>query len=95
MFFSSDTIYVGEDSTLLAEMYFRIKADMVLHKRVVFALMDWLGSLGGVGNILMKIINFFCGGYLQFNAVLCSLNALNVKEEKKADGEDGEISSLK
>ena len=37
---------VPEDQLLITEMYFRLEVDSVLHYRVVFSSMDFIGSLG-------------------------------------------------
>ena len=41
--------------------------------------MDWLGSIGGIEEILNKLLVFLFGGFLQFNAVLSTFNALRIK----------------
>ena len=69
-FFSSDEIEVGDHHPLVAEMYFRIKSDTIVHSRAVFAIMEWLGSVGGVEDILMDILIFFFGGYCQYNSII-------------------------
>ena len=62
-FFSSDPIVVGDDFTILAEMYFRVKSDSISHSRSVYTIMDWLGDLGGIGEILKSTAALFLGGY--------------------------------
>ena len=61
--FNSDTLHVGEDYMSIAEMYFRLSVDKVEHTRIVYKFMDWLGALGGVGDIMMMMITFLIGGY--------------------------------
>ena len=73
---------------LIAEMYFRVKTDTVEHNRQVFSLMDWLGSIGGIEEILNKVCIFFFGGFLQFNAVISTLNALSVHEHDHTKSND-------
>lgn len=51
--FNSDEYAVSENYPLIAEMYFRIKTDAIDHSRVVFSLMEWLGAIGGIEDILM------------------------------------------
>ena len=53
---------------VLAEMYIRVKVDSIGHTRKVYAMMDWLGSIGGVRDVLMDLFIFFFGGYCSFNA---------------------------
>ena len=43
--------------------------------------MDWLGSIGGIEEILNKLLVFLFGGFLQFNAVLSTFNALTIKND--------------
>ena len=38
-FFSSDEIEVGEHFPIVAEMYFRVKSDTIVHSRSVFSIM--------------------------------------------------------
>ena len=47
-FFNSDRIVVDDDYTLIAEVYFRLLSDAVIHKRSVYNFMDWLGDIGGI-----------------------------------------------
>ena len=68
--FSSDEIVVGEEYNVIAEMYFRIKSDAIQHSREVFTIMDWLGSIGGIRDILVEFLGFLFGNYIQFNAVI-------------------------
>ena len=62
-FFSSDEIEVGQYYNTIAEMYIRIKTDSISHERQVFSLMDWLGSIGGIEQILIDLLVFLFGGY--------------------------------
>ena len=68
--FSSDILTVDDAFPLIGEMYFRIKADSVDHNRTVFGIVDWLGAVGGIRDILFEFIAFLFGGYIQFNAVI-------------------------
>ena len=68
--FSSDEVEVGEHYPVVAEMYFRIKTDTIVHSRNVVTIMDWLGSVGGVEDILMDMMIFAFGGYCQYNSVI-------------------------
>lgn len=63
-FFSSDSIPVTENYPIIAEMYFRIKTDTILHERQVYSLMDWLGDLVGIDGLLYQLLFAFFGGYL-------------------------------
>lgn len=46
--------------------------------------MDWVGALGGVTRILLKMTGWFIGGYAAFNSMYASVaNFYQVKSEKK------------
>ena len=51
--FNSDTLDVAEDQNTIAEMYFRLDIDLIKHERSVYKLMDLLGDIGGVADILI------------------------------------------
>jgi len=51
-------------------MYFRIDIDEIRHTRIVYEFMDWLGSIGGVAEILFHISYLFLGSWLSFNSIL-------------------------
>ena len=48
---------------VIAEMYFRLKTDSMHHKRHVYSLFEWLGSVGGVERILVDSLLLTFGGY--------------------------------
>lgn len=83
-FFSSDSIIVGDDYMTIGEMYFRLKTDSITHARNVFSMMDWLGSIGGIRDILLEAIVIFFGGYIQFNATLQTFGRLCVPKDSTA-----------
>ena len=51
----------------IAELYFRLDNDQILHTRVVYRFMDWLGDIGGVYEILRNSFTFILGGYAIFH----------------------------
>ena len=55
-------------------MFFRIDVDTITHKRVVFTFMNWLGAIGGVEKLMLKIILFFIGGFTTFNSTIEIVN---------------------
>ena len=65
--YNTDTMDVPDTVDNIAEMYFRIDVDAFTHKRTVFTFMNWLGAIGGVEKVLLKIILFFFGGYSMFS----------------------------
>ena len=63
---------------IVAEMYFRIKTDTIIHSRTVFSLMEWLGSVGGVEQTLLDMLLVVFGGYCQYNSVIETFSHLSV-----------------
>lgn len=61
---------------MIADMYFRLDVDQVSHGRVVYGLMDFIGSLGGVSNLLLQIVGWVFGGYAAFHSSTATLAAL-------------------
>ena len=68
VFFNSET-YFQKDKTshTLAEMFFRMHEDKLIHERVVYSLSDWLGDIGGINEVLTFVFLAFFGSYLGFN----------------------------
>ena len=68
--YNSDTVEIdefNEDFYGIAEMYFRLDSDEIKHERLVISLMDWLGEIGGITDLLTRIATFILGGYFGFN----------------------------
>jgi len=65
--FNTDTLYVGTNSTSLAEMYFRIDIEEVKHSLNVYRFMDFLGDVGGITEVLTRCAFFLLGGYLSWH----------------------------
>ena len=42
--------------------------------------MEWLGSIGGIRDILMQTFIFLFGGYAQYNGVLSTLNLFHIHQ---------------
>jgi hypothetical protein len=74
--FNSDTVVVGHDYKVLAEMYFRIGVDEIIHSRHVFEFMDFLGSVGGVTEVLTRTSCFMIGGFLAWNSAIETMLSL-------------------
>jgi len=88
-FFSSDTLSVGLDHPVVAEMYFRVSVDEIIHSRIVYKLMDWLGALGGVEKILIKVIKLIAGGFLQFHSAVTTFDIQNKSDRNKKRRKSG------
>ena len=48
-------------------MFFRIDVNELKHERFAFDFMDWLGVIGGMTELLIRVATFILGGYLSFN----------------------------
>jgi len=80
-------------------LWFRLEVDQITHKRVVMNFMDWVGSMGGVTRVLLKIIGFFFGGYAAFNSLYFTVASYYlIKSEDKRifpDDDQGQNSGKK
>ena len=76
LFYNSETLSVTTDYMTVAELYFRLDIDNVVHTRHVFTFMDWLGAIGGIEKILLRFFIMIYGGYANFNASIESINLL-------------------
>ena len=54
----------------LAEIFFRIDVNEVIHYRKVYGFGNWLASVAGIEKLLLKWITFAIGGWIQYNAVI-------------------------
>lgn len=90
--FSSDELIVGEDYHTIAEMYFRIKTDQIQHTRIVFNIMNWLGSIGGIKELLISFVCFIFGGFAEFNGFIQILNVLCVNQASDGQFENSRSS---
>ncbi len=68
---------VGDDYMTIASIYFRLNVNALVHEREVFQLMDVLGAIGGIKDLLMDIFLVMIGSYLTYNSTLVSVNQLN------------------
>lgn len=48
----------------LAEIFFRIDVNEVIHYRTVYSLGSWLGAIAGIERLLLKWVTFLFGGFL-------------------------------
>ena len=54
-FYNSYTYDCDHDETNIAEIYFRLEIDQIVHYRVVYGFFELLESLGGVPEILKSL----------------------------------------
>jgi hypothetical protein len=57
-------------------MYFRLAVDQISHTRDVYFFMNFIGDLGGVERILLKVFGWILGGYAAFHSSLMTVRAL-------------------
>lgn len=74
--FNSDTFDVNKDFKPIAEMYFRVDVDEMLNVRKVFSFVDFLGSIGGIVEILARLSAFILGGYLSWHSTVEIMSSL-------------------
>jgi len=86
--FNADTLDVPVDFPVIAEMYFRLDLDSLKHERSVYQVMDLLGDVGGVSDILMSVAFFLCGGYVTFHASVETMKELYSCEHDHKKGLD-------
>ena len=75
-------------------MYFRIKADKITHSRKVFNFTNWLGTIGGVSELLLYFFAIVYGGYAEFNKFIQNLNTLVVNQKTDEDCKRSSLSSI-
>jgi hypothetical protein len=58
----------------LAEIFFRLDVNEVVHYRKVYGFGDWLATVAGIERLLLKWVTFVLGGWIQYNAVIEIVN---------------------
>ena len=81
--YNSDTFDTSPSQTLIAEMFFRIQSDKIVHSRTVYGLIDWLGDIGGIEDVLNIVVMMFIGNYLKFNCSIMVMQSLYNPDEMK------------
>lgn len=78
IFYNSDTYPRAPDGLerMVAEMYFRMDVDQISHSRDVYYFMDFIGDIGGIGEILLQICGWVFGGYAAFHAMFSTIAVL-------------------
>ena len=71
----------GSTNPKKAEVYIRLDTDQMVHTRTVFSFMDWLGAIGGVGDVMILIFGFFISGYADFHAKVEILDRMYFKQD--------------
>ena len=65
-----------DGANLLTNFYFRLDVNQVVHSRVVFSFMDFVGSLGGVPGFLLQVGGWVVGSYSAFYASISTVSVL-------------------
>jgi hypothetical protein len=76
VYYSNDVYEVPDTEVLLTDFYFRLDVNQVVHTRVVFNFMDFVGALGGVPGFLLEVGGYVIGGYSAFYASISTLSVL-------------------
>ena len=61
---------------MIAKLFFRLDENELEHTKIVYRLIDFLGDVGGVSELLIWLCLFIFGGYLNFTKTLelmCSM----------------------
>lgn len=72
--FNQDVIPAHPQHPLLAQIYWRIDVNELLHERVVFQFKDWLASIAGIEKFLLKYLTMVFGGFINYNAAIEIIN---------------------
>ena len=72
-FYNQDTYKSTEDITLIAEIYFRLEIDSILHSRKTETFFSWLEAMGGIPEILKMFAQMVIGTYLGFHSTMMNI----------------------
>ena len=85
-FYNQDTFGIDEGrapvgpSSVIAEVWFRLDIDEVVHTREVYQFLDWMGDVGGCRDIMMAFFAIVFGGYVNFTSNIETMLHLYSKE---------------
>ena len=74
--YNSDTILTDQKQEVIAEMYWRVDVDKMEHSREVYTLMDYLGDVGGIPDVIMFTLMLLFGHYINFIKELSTMQSL-------------------
>ena len=75
--YNSETMYDNYKTLdTIGLFYFRISTDKIDHERQVYRFMDWLGDVGGIGDVISFGILLIFGGFLEFNFQISTIESL-------------------
>lgn len=55
---------------MIAELFFRIDIDKILHSRVVYGISEMLGSIGGIELVLIQVAAVVFGEYFKLSFII-------------------------
>ena len=59
----------------------------MVHSKVSYGFIDWLGDIGGILELLMAFATFILGGYLSFNQIIETTKILQTSDIYDSDTE--------
>jgi hypothetical protein len=62
-FFNSDQFDQDKNATELGAIYLRMDTEQTVQTRTCFSFQDFIGTIGGIKDILINIVAFFYGKY--------------------------------
>ena len=71
-------------------MYFRLDTSRVEHTELQYGISDYLGDIGGIAELLIKISSFLLGGYLSFNSSIEIMKELYSHSHEDYEGGESE-----
>ena len=66
----------SKESTLLAEIYFRLHVDQILHQRKVNGFLNFLGTIGGIIEVLKNLTWVIYGSYASFHYTMSAIEIM-------------------
>ena len=79
--YNTDCFEVPKQNDVIAEMYYRLNNIQIKHTRNVISFMDFVGTIGGVTRILMRICGVFYLNYAMFNSSFNTISSLYIFEQ--------------
>ena len=78
--YNTDTFILNEEDkqkqTDVADIYFRISVNELKHRRNVETIVDFLGNIAGITDLLSLIVLFIVGGYSTFYSNVQMISSL-------------------
>jgi len=75
-FYNQDTYDVEIEKNTIAEIYFRVEIDSIIHTRKVENIYTWLEAIGGIPELLKLVAQMIIGSYLSFHTTMMNIKTL-------------------